>query len=90
MFLSNSRYAAIETIVVRARDGREVTAVKLRRLGDPGASDYTVVRTDRLDIIARRQYGDATLFWHVADANTELEAGALVDHPGRVVETPDA
>ena len=90
MFLSNSRYAAVQTIVVRTRDGREVTAVKLRRLADPARSYYTVVRTDRLDIIARRRYGDATQFWHVADANTELEATALVDRPGRVIETPDA
>jgi hypothetical protein len=29
-------------------------------------------------VIAQRKYGDPTKFWHVADANTELEANNLV------------
>jgi nucleoid-associated protein YgaU len=48
----------------------------------------TVVRTDRLDITARRRYGDATRYWHVADANAELEAVEL-DRPGRVIQAPE-
>jgi hypothetical protein len=88
MFLTNSRYAAVATITVRTRDGREVTAVKLRRLPTTPGSSYTVVAVDRLDIVARRRYEDATRFWHVADANTELEARAL-EASGRVIEVPE-
>jgi hypothetical protein len=28
-------------------------------------------------VIAQRKYSDGTKFWHVADANTELEANDL-------------
>jgi nucleoid-associated protein YgaU len=87
MFLSNSRYAGVATILVRTPDGREVTAVKVRRLPTPTATDYTVAPQDRLDLIARRRYDDGTQYWHVADANTELEAVDLVI-PGRAIEVP--
>jgi hypothetical protein len=88
MFLSNSRYFSIPTLVVRMRDGREVTVVKLRRLPiSPGVA--TPIRPgDRLDILAKRRYGDATLYWHIADANTELEAVDL-ELPGRAIEAPE-
>jgi hypothetical protein len=29
-------------------------------------------------VIAQRKYGDPTKFWHVADANTDLEANNLI------------
>ena len=89
MFLPNSRYASVATITVRKRDGREVTAVRLRRLPPATGEPYEVTRSDRLDIIARRRYGDATRYWRVADANTELEAAALTARPGRVIQVPE-
>ena len=88
MFLESSRYASVGTIVARTRDGREVTAVKLRRLPAESGVSLTIVRTDRLDITARRRYGDPTRYWHIADANTELEAAEL-DRPGRVIQAPE-
>jgi hypothetical protein len=42
--------------------------------GDPTA----MTADDRLDIIAGQEYGDATMFWHIADANTELDALKLL------------
>ncbi|MND08690.1 hypothetical protein D3C83_314850 [compost metagenome] len=36
--------------------------------------------TDRLDLMAHRKYQDGTKFWHIADANTELEASRLVEN----------
>ena len=56
-----------------------MNAVNLRRIPfTPG--DLTEVKgTDRLDIMAHRQYKDGTKFWHAADANTELEANDLVE-----------
>jgi hypothetical protein len=79
MFDANSRYIKCPIVEVETAKGRKVNAVKLRRLPfTPG--DLTEVKgTDRLDIMAHRQYKDGTKFWHVADANTELEANNLVE-----------
>jgi len=89
MFIANSRYAGLATVTLHTRDGREVTAVKLRRLPSPTATAYTVLPADRLDIVARRRYDDGTRYWHIADANTELEAADLMTS-GRTIEAPES
>jgi hypothetical protein len=90
MFLPSSRYVNEKTVSAKARDGREVEAVTLRRLANPpGPIPYEVRGHDTLDMMADRQYGDGTMFWHIADANTELQANELVRVPGRVVQVPD-
>jgi nucleoid-associated protein YgaU len=90
MFLRSSRYVDQKIVSAKARDGREVEAVTLRRLASPpGPLSYEVRGHDTLDIMADRQYGDGTMFWHIADANTELQANELVRVPGRVVRVPD-
>jgi hypothetical protein len=35
------------------------------------------------------RYGTATKYWHIADANTELEACHLVATAGRVIFVPE-
>lgn len=90
MFLKNSRYAGLETIEATDRHGRAVTAIKRRALAAPTSSAYTVQGPDKLDALAERNYQDATQFWHIADANTELEANELTRVAGRVIETPDS
>jgi hypothetical protein len=79
MFDANSRYIKCPVVEVETAKGKKVNAVKLRRIPfTPG--DLTEVKgTDRLDIMAHRQYKDGTKFWHIADANTELEANDLVE-----------
>jgi hypothetical protein len=90
MFLPNSRYANQKTVTAEARDGRAVEAVTLRRLTHPGtAVAYEVRGYDKLDVMADRQYGDGTMFWLIADANTELQAGELVRVAGRVIMVPE-
>ncbi len=86
-FLPSSRYARAELVTVTMRDGRTITAIKLRRLPAPQAAPHVVDAEARLDTIARDAYGDATRGWHIADANTELEARALAT-PGRVIRKP--
>jgi hypothetical protein len=39
--------------------------------------------------MAERKYADATGFWHIADANTELEAAALTAEAGRRILVPE-
>ena len=89
MFLSNSRYAGVPTVTAPGPDGREVTAVKLRALPETRGAP-TLVRTgDQLDVMSERRYRDGTRYWHIADANAELEAGELVRVDGRIIAVPE-
>jgi len=88
MFLKNSRYYGLPTVTAPDRSGHEVVAVKLRRLPAVQGDPLTVEGHDRLDVICDLQYGDATRYWHIADANTELEANELVRVAGRVIAVP--
>jgi hypothetical protein len=81
MFLDTSRYAKLNTVQLTTRDGRAITAVVLRRLPATDGDPMPLKGNDRLDTMALRQYNDATRFWHIADANTELEARHLVQPP---------
>ena len=90
MFLKNSRYAGLETVQVEDRQGRTVKAVKRRPLAATQGDAHTVQGPDKLDVMAERKFKDATKFWHIADANTELEANELVRTPSRVIDVPKA
>jgi hypothetical protein len=78
MFLPTSRYANLDQVQVTQPDGSTVTAVKLRRLPQVTGDATTMSANDRLDIIADQQYTDGSMFWHIADANTELSAPNLL------------
>jgi hypothetical protein len=78
VFLENSRYFNVKTVETQNESGRSFLAVMLRRLPYIAATPTVIKGNDRLDVIAQRKYGDPTKFWHVADANTELEANNLV------------
>ena len=88
MFLDNSRYANVATVETTTSTGETVVALKVRRL-TPATGDPQAVQTgDRLDLIAQARYGDATQFWHVADANTALDSRALVQTAGDTLIVP--
>lgn len=89
MFLKSSRYYKTDTVDVTGNDGETRKAVKLRRLPATTGSPRSVVGNDRLDIIAQQQYAVSTRFWHIADANTELEANDLVKEVGRIIDVPE-
>ena len=89
MFLESSRYHRVPKEEAKARDGRIVKVVALRRLPAVAGNPTTVKENDRLDIMAQRLYDDPTMFWRIADANTELQASKLVDEPGRVIDVPE-
>lgn len=88
MFLSNSRYAQVATVQATASTGETVTALKLRRLAPAAGEPQQVQSGDRLDLLAHARTGDATQFWHVADANTALDARTLTERPGSIVAVP--
>jgi len=88
MFLPNSRYYKVATVETVSSTGETVTALKLRRL-TPATGDTQMVQAgDRLDLFAQTQTGDATQFWHVADANTALDGPTLVETPGDTLKVP--
>jgi hypothetical protein len=89
MFLDNSRYVRVAVVEVRCADGRTVKAVKLRRIPATPGSPTSVTDHDRLDATAQRRYGEPTWFWHIADANSELEAQDLVSRPVRTISVPE-
>jgi len=78
VFNDSSRYAKQKTVEVKLENGRTATAVTLRRLPPTEGVITEVKGGDRLDVIALRKYKNSSKFWHVADANTELQANDLV------------
>ena len=88
MFLANSRYIKVATVETTTSTGEQVAALKLRKLTPVAGEPQTVIFGERLDLIAHAHYGDATQFWHVADANTALDSRTLVEHPGANLSIP--
>jgi hypothetical protein len=88
MFLDNSRYAKVATVETATSTGEAVVALKLRRLAPTAGDPQPVKDGDRLDIIAQERLGDATQFWRVADANSELDSRELVKTVGDVINVP--
>ena len=89
MFLKTSRYYDLPTAGATGADGREVTAVRLRLLPPTRGLPRAVRGGDQLDMMAHELTGDGTRFWHIADANSELEANTLVARHGRVINVPE-
>ncbi|MBS1912267.1 MAG: hypothetical protein JST22_09805 [Bacteroidetes bacterium] len=89
MFLESSRYAKQKTVTVQNPDGTVVQAVTLRRLPYVAGTPFVVKENDRLDIIALNRYKDSAMFWHIADANTELEANDLLNETARTINVPE-
>lgn len=90
MFLPNSRYTNVATVDTVTGTGERVLALKLRRLDAVGGAARTVQAGDRLDLFAHAINGDATRFWHVADANTALDGRTLVATAGDSITVPTA
>ncbi|MNR34196.1 hypothetical protein D3C85_1519440 [compost metagenome] len=88
MFLPNSRYARVATVETTSSTGETVVALKLRRLTPVTGEPRMVEASDRLDLLAHASSGDATQFWHMADANTALDGRSLVETPGDTLLVP--
>jgi len=88
MFLPNSRYAKVATVETTTSTGETVVALKRRYLTPVSGEPQRVQSGDRLDLFAHARSGDATQFWHVADANTALDGRTLVETPGDTLVVP--
>lgn len=88
MFLENSRYFNQPTMTIKLKNGFTVAALQPRVLPALSGVATPLKRNDRLDIIAFRQYQDGTRFWHIADANTLIDARLLTEPAGVNTGTP--
>jgi hypothetical protein len=88
MFLPNSRYAHVVTVETTTSTGESAVALTLRRLTPVVGTPHIVEQAERLDLHAHSINGDATQFWHVADANTALDGRTLVATPGDTLNLP--
>ena len=92
MFLKNSRYAGLAVVAARGKNlPGNANVVKLRALPDTGGDPVALRVHDQLDAMSEARFGgDATRYWHIADANSELEAAELMRTPGRAVNMPSS
>ena len=90
MILIGSRYYGRPVLTVPTGEATSGQAVFRP---PPGAASsffyYTVVDGDRLDNLAFRIYGNANLWWRLADANPELFYPEMLI-PGSVLRIPMA
>lgn len=49
-----------------------------------GVIEHVIQTGDRLDALAHHYYDDSALWFHILDANPQLECGADVSQPHRV------
>jgi hypothetical protein len=90
MFLKNSRYSGLAVVAARGANlPGDAGVVKLRALPDTAGDPVAVRAHDQLDAMSEARFGgDTTRYWHIADANSELEAAALTRSAGRVIDVP--
>ena len=89
MFMKNSRYYNTATVVSHDVNNREVKVLTLRRLVTTSGERTQVHDHDQLDVMSHRRHQDGTKFWHIADANSDLEANNLVTVAGRYINVPE-
>ena len=91
LFAPNSRYVGIPTATLVTADGTTIAYVQRRFLPQPGQlsqlQQYSVVQGDRLDVLAARFLGDATLFWRICDANGAMRPEDLVFLPQQLTSS---
>jgi hypothetical protein len=81
MFFPGSRYLSLTPYSVTRADGSVVQATRLPAPGLQAVLGYYRRNSgDRLDQIAGRFLADATMFWHLCDANGAVVPDALAAH----------
>jgi len=88
-FRENSRYYNQKTETITTKDGRKVSVLTLRVIKQRPGKTIQVKPTDRLDVLAYYLYKDSTRFWHIADANTELDSTKLIKADTKTLEVPE-
>lgn len=92
-FASNSRYAGVAFGLFQPDASEPGIAYVLRRfipqLRDIAiARDHVVQSGERPDLLAWQAFGDAELYWRIADANLVFDPFELTDTIGARVQIP--
>ena len=88
MFDPDSRHAKLPLKERTDAAGNAIRIVARRIIPDDRTplAEVRVQSGDRLDLIAHRAYGDARLFWRIADANPVPDHETLDDEAGRLLK----
>jgi hypothetical protein len=87
VFEPGSRYLGVTTYVVRDRRGREVEVVAVPDAPAQALAGVHLLRQgERLDHLAARYLGEATLWWRIAERNGVMVPAALAE--AREIEIP--
>ena len=93
MFDDISRYKDLPVKTHINAEGSERRYVARRFVPDPASmramTSAVVTDTERLDLIANRTLGDATLFWRIADANAAMDSVDLLSPDERRLIVPN-
>jgi hypothetical protein len=92
MFDHDSRYRNLPVLHDTDAQGRTVAYISRRFLPPAGTlpvlTKLVCKEGDRLDHLAARVLGNATLFWRIADANDAIDPTDLTGTPGRELIVP--
>ena len=94
MLASNSRYTKLRTLTLQVTDKtgdtQNITYLERRFLPSPEdlttLVQHTVAQGERLDNIAYKYLGDATLFWRLCDANNVFKPEELTAEAGEAIQ----
>jgi hypothetical protein len=92
-FAPDSRYAGVGFGLYRRFSGDSGVAYVLRRFipqaaDIPVALEHIVRALERPDLLAAQAFGDAELYWRIADANMVTDPFELTDTLGARVKIP--
>jgi hypothetical protein len=88
MISSNSRYADSTLALVSSGRGTNLTIVPgQQREWSFQFTYHQWTSSDRVDLLATQYYGDARMWWHIADANPEVMTWDELT-PGQIIRIP--
>ena len=92
-FGEQSRYRGVALAVLLRQPGEPGVVYVRRRFipppsSIPTAGRHPVTGLDRPDLLGATYFGDALLYWRIADANAVVDPHELTDTPGRRIVIP--
>ena len=91
MITADSRYVGAVITTASGPDGetRQEMRAAFPRSRVISYTYHRVIEGERIDVLAHRTYGKATLWWRIADANPEILDWYDVE-PGTIIRLPNA
>lgn len=88
MISSTSRYKDSTLALVASSRGTNLTVVPgQQREWSFNFTYHQLTSADRIDLLADQYYGDARMWWNIADANPEVMSWETLT-PGQIIRIP--